>query len=424
MAAAAGSLYTLCATPNHEVYRVDTSEEYETLLKGLGIQPNSKCITGNFGRVSPHSDPNFVVKFQSPRHKPLEDQAKLMRMATQEVFIQLSLNGIPSVPTISDVVICKEGRIAFVMENAGEDIFTLFNDKGLVPSLPQLQAFVNNWIRSLSEIHAKGILHRDIKPENLTVTHIIDFGLSRKPKDGTTTGLAGTAQYMSPEMVLRNAYGVKHDAFSFGTMLFTLFQNQYLIPIEPYNLEERIAFHKCLLDGDIQTQINHLTLIQDALGELPQKLLKERNDICTLEKASGKWILKPSKGIPRYKTLSERMLSNARCSRYNRESVLQLIDLIEKLTHLDPDIRISCKEATLHPFLTTPIEYAQQDSPNFITRWAQNRRELEGFSLGPPKIPLTPTEEKQTLPPKLTPQSGIAPGQCVATFCESPYHKC
>lgn len=71
----------------------------------------------------------------------------------------------------------------------------------------------------LSELEKVNIVHRDITPKNIlissdNVVKLIDFGISRKTKEGRTkdTTILGTAGYAAPEQfdLCRLIYGVTY----------------------------------------------------------------------------------------------------------------------------------------------------------------------------------------------------------------------
>src|SRR5688572_8613606 len=74
---------------------------------------------------------------------------------------------------------------------------------------------------ALEHLHARGILHRDVKPENLLVdaaggVKLVDFGLAAGSAGGATSGAAGTADYIAPEILHGAAADVRGDLYAFG----------------------------------------------------------------------------------------------------------------------------------------------------------------------------------------------------------------
>ncbi|MHC4845824.1 MAG: WD40 repeat domain-containing serine/threonine protein kinase [Planctomycetota bacterium] len=86
---------------------------------------------------------------------------------------------------------------------------------------------------AVAAAHAAGILHRDIKPSNILIgpddqPRVGDFGLAHLEDDGAesargpTSGLIGTAAYMSPEQVAGDGETIdgRSDVFSLGAVLY------------------------------------------------------------------------------------------------------------------------------------------------------------------------------------------------------------
>ena len=77
---------------------------------------------------------------------------------------------------------------------------------------------------------ATGLIHRDLKSANLLVTSdwkvkVCDFGLARaRPteEDAAMMTVAGTMEWMAPEVSLCLPYDTPCDVFSFGTTIYTM----------------------------------------------------------------------------------------------------------------------------------------------------------------------------------------------------------
>lgn len=77
----------------------------------------------------------------------------------------------------------------------------------------------------------QGVMHRDLKLGNILITNlhqlikIIDFGLAVKleiGEKGEQKTLCGTPNYISPEVLNSQPYGLQSDLWSLGCILFAL----------------------------------------------------------------------------------------------------------------------------------------------------------------------------------------------------------
>lgn len=139
----------------------------------------------------------------------------------------------PHVVKVHDLVM--EGQtLAIVMELVpGGDLRQLLREHGpLAPS--DVAALGTQIAAGLSAIHAQHIVHRDIKPENLLVdltgpepsVKISDFGVARLAIDPASANLptmvAGTPQFMAPELFRSQTPTAGTDLYSLGMVLYEL----------------------------------------------------------------------------------------------------------------------------------------------------------------------------------------------------------
>ena len=113
---------------------------------------------------------------------------------------------------------------------------------------------------ALAAAHDKGILHRDIKPENIMLTNsgthpgqvkLLDFGLAQQATDEsglletatalTVAGmLAGTPQYMAPEVLNGEPADRRSDIFALGVVFYEMLCGRRPFEIGRASCRERV----------------------------------------------------------------------------------------------------------------------------------------------------------------------------------------
>jgi Protein kinase domain len=78
----------------------------------------------------------------------------------------------------------------------------------------------------IAAAHEKGVLHRDLKPANVMLdgngdVRITDFGIATL--GGAGEGVAGTPQYMAPELLAGRPATTQSDLYALGQILFEIF---------------------------------------------------------------------------------------------------------------------------------------------------------------------------------------------------------
>jgi tetratricopeptide (TPR) repeat protein len=97
-------------------------------------------------------------------------------------------------------------------------------------------------LQALAYLHRRGILHRDLKPDNLQVGNgqvkVLDFGLAvaRETLRGleVTEHLAGTMEYMAPELLLDAPPSEASDLYALGVIAYEIFAGRH--PFSAHNI--------------------------------------------------------------------------------------------------------------------------------------------------------------------------------------------
>ncbi len=83
---------------------------------------------------------------------------------------------------------------------------------------------------AISYVHHRRVVHRDLKPENIMIgsfheTYVMDWGIAEYLPENTTgspENLAGTLQYIAPEVINKKPYDHRSDIFLLGLILYEI----------------------------------------------------------------------------------------------------------------------------------------------------------------------------------------------------------
>jgi eukaryotic-like serine/threonine-protein kinase len=83
---------------------------------------------------------------------------------------------------------------------------------------------------ALDHAHANGVVHLDVKPENVLLTadtvKVADFGLVRAARARSEHELAGTAQYVAPEVLRGGVVDGRADVYALGVVAYECITGQ------------------------------------------------------------------------------------------------------------------------------------------------------------------------------------------------------
>ncbi|XP_057952775.1 probable serine/threonine protein kinase IRE [Malania oleifera] len=179
---------------------------------------------------------------------------------------------------------CRE-NLYLVMEYLnGGDLYSLLRNLGCLDE-DMTRVYIAELVLALEYLHSLNVIHRDLKPDNLLIgpdghIKLTDFGLSKVGLINITDDLsgpsfsstafigqepkttavqqslkreqrqkhtvAGTPDYLAPEILLGMGHGATADWWSVGVILFEL-----LVGIPPFNAEHPLQIFDNIMNRDI-----------------------------------------------------------------------------------------------------------------------------------------------------------------------------
>lgn len=107
----------------------------------------------------------------------------------------------------------------------------------------KVKMIIKELLEILKVLHDKDIIHRDIKSENVLLSednkiYLIDFGHAVDLQNGMGVGLAGTLDFISPEMLLQQEYGKDIDIWEVGVLTYELLYG--IVPFYDQKISETL----------------------------------------------------------------------------------------------------------------------------------------------------------------------------------------
>ncbi len=161
-------------------------------------------------------------------HNATTDPTDLRVALAQEFRVMASLRH-PNIASVLDYGFDDEGQPYITMELL-KNAQTPF--RATWKSDKDKAAFLIQIMQALAYLHRRGIIHRDLKPGNILVVKgqvkVLDFGLSvvREELDPNPEVIAGTMDYIAPEIFLREPPSESSDLYSVGVIAYELFTSR------------------------------------------------------------------------------------------------------------------------------------------------------------------------------------------------------
>ncbi|KAJ3427318.1 homeodomain interacting protein kinase isoform a [Anaeramoeba flamelloides] len=278
-----------------------------------------------------------------------------------QILTTLKKSGnIKSIVGFEDYFLHKN-HLCLVFEILSVNLFELIrmnHYRGLPMKL--VLSLANDIIRALILLYDNGIIHCDLKPENILLENpysinvkIIDFG-SACFIHKTRYSYIQSRYYRSPEVLLRLPYTEAIDMWSLGCIIAELFIGLPLFPgSSEYDQLSRIIQMRGNIPKEMVENGRVTKRYYDFIDN--QYILKSREQYSIENRIS----FEKTRKIFNYTTLKEIILNCQLKKNITKEEFekdqkrkLILIDLLEGLLQIDPDVRWNAKEAYQHPFFT------------------------------------------------------------------------
>ncbi len=189
----------------------------------------------------------------------------------------------PNIITTHAIGEC-EGRHFLEMEYVRGGSLQQIVDDGPLPILKAM-TILTGVTDGLAAAHSAGILHRDLKPDNVLMTirgspKLTDFGLAKRvASDGRQIGpverIAGTPQFMAPELFQGHPATPQSDLYALGVCLFLMLTGR--LPFPRRNINELMACAVQEPFPNIRDSCEEATLeIAECISQLTDKAPQNR----------------------------------------------------------------------------------------------------------------------------------------------------
>ncbi|CAG8506853.1 7942_t:CDS:10, partial [Ambispora leptoticha] len=246
-----------------------------------------------------------------------------------------------------------KGHLCLVFEslsmNLREVLKKFGKDVGI--NIKAVRIYAQQLFSALSLLKKCNILHADIKPDNILVSEskntlkMCDLGSASDASENDITPYLVSRFYRAPEIILGLPYDYALDMWSVGCTLYELYTGKILFP------------------GRSNNQM--LKLMMELKGKFPNKMLRkgqfvdqhfdhELNFLANeTDRISNKEVVKTFVINKPTRDLKTRLLSKtSHMMDEDFRLLTAFVELLEKCLNLNPEKRLTVREALLHPFIT------------------------------------------------------------------------
>lgn len=213
----------------------------------------------------------FAIKVCSKKHIISENKVKYVTIEKNTLNL-LAHGNHPGIIKLYYTFHDSE-NLYFVLDFApGGELLQLLQTQGRFNEA-WTKHFMCQLIDALEYIHGCKVVHRDLKPENLLLSSegklmITDFGvasnLAATDNLSSTSSFVGTAEYVSPELLLQNKSNFCSDIWAVGCMLY-----QFTQGTPPFRGENELAAFEKIVNLDY----HWIYMVSQHITDLVSKIL-------------------------------------------------------------------------------------------------------------------------------------------------------
>lgn len=191
----------------------------------------------------------------------------------------------------------------------GHDLFKHVVDKEFLEEVEASFIF-NKILQAVDYLHIVGLVHRDLKPENIMVIvngksdaiaeniKIIDFGFAAYLEDlNSTSTPCGTLNYVAPEIYTTQKFSFQADSFALGVILYFMIKGELPFTSDvPEILIGNIVNGNYSLEND-----DHFLNVSNQCKDLIKQMLEiEPEKRITIREALNHPFIKDPKALEKY----------------------------------------------------------------------------------------------------------------------------
>lgn len=275
-----------------------TNPSQITILNTIGKGAHGKIYEATYKQTS--CALKYMLKDDESANLYATEVSCLTRLGDNKRFPKLITSGKTTNAYFLCIPLYKKDLYTYLNETHNSLMLT-----DPLTAMKKLKSYAHQILHAIQYMHSKSILHLDLKLENIMLTNedsdvvIIDFGMAKILTDEETqidckpTTLLITA----PEVFQNNVCGRPADLWSFGIILFVLYEGKY-----PFEQKEITRLETNSLKFEKVTDENTISLIQQLLTQESLRLTVDKALAHTFFEEDGK---EPAESKRRRVSISE-----------------------------------------------------------------------------------------------------------------------